>query len=119
MDTILSAPQYYLARLFFDRGLALLYFVAFLSAFNQFPALLGEKGLLPAPDYIKRVSFRYSPGLFHWKYSDSFLRGICLLGILLSLSLFFGPFGHSPHFNPHVHLAYSLFHKTYEKTFAA
>lgn len=90
MNEILSAPQYYLARLFFDRGLALLYFVAFLSAFNQFPALLGEKGLLPAPDYIKRVTFHYSPGLFHWKYSDSFLRGICLLGILLSLILFFG-----------------------------
>lgn len=96
MSEFLSAPQYYLVRLFFDRGLALLYFVAFLSAFNQFPSLLGERGLLPVPDYIKRVSFRVSPGLFHWRYSDSLLRFVCLVGMMLSLFLFSGLFDSAP-----------------------
>ena len=39
-----------------QRGVAALYFVAFLSSLNQFPALLGERGLLPVPDYLEAFS---------------------------------------------------------------
>lgn len=85
MSEFFSAPQYEFARMLFERSLGVIYFVAFLSAFNQFKALLGEKGLLPAPDFLKLISFRESPTLFLWKYSDKFLRQICATGMILSL----------------------------------
>ena len=74
----------WLVRLLFQRGLAALYLIAFISALNQFPALLGERGLLPAPDFLRRVRFRDAPSLFHWRYSDALLRGVAWTGIVLS-----------------------------------
>lgn len=73
-----------LVRLLFERGLAAIYLVAFLSALNQFPALLGERGLLPVRDFIRAVRFRDAPSLFHWRYSDRLLRVVAGLGIALS-----------------------------------
>ena len=46
-----DAPEYEFARQVLQRGIAALYFVAFLSSLNQFPALLGERGLLPVPEF--------------------------------------------------------------------
>jgi hypothetical protein len=96
MSDFFSAPDYYLARLFFERFLGGIYFVAFLSAFNQFCALLGEKGLLPVPEFVKLTNFKDYPSLFHWKYSDQMLRGICLLGMLISLLFALGVLGNAP-----------------------
>jgi len=95
MEDFLSAPHYHLARLIFERSLGGIYFIAFLSAFNQFPALLGTKGLLPVPEYLKNVSFYESPSLFHWKYSDNLLRMLCGIGMILSLLIVFGVIGKS------------------------
>ena len=50
--SFLSAGDYTIAREVIQRGFALLFFIAFLSAWNQFPALLGEHGLTPAPRFI-------------------------------------------------------------------
>ena len=55
----------WLVRLLFLRGLAAIYLVAFVSALNQFPALLGERGLLPVRDFLAAVRFRDAPSLFH------------------------------------------------------
>ncbi len=96
MSDFLSTPHYFLARLFFERSLGLIYLVAFLSAYNQFPALLGEKGLLPTPDYLKVTSFKDSPSLFHWKYSDQLLKTICLIGMGISLLMASGLIGLGP-----------------------
>lgn len=85
-----------MARLCFDRALGIIYFVAFLSAYNQFPALLGEKGLLPVPDFVKRVKFRQFPTLFHWKYSDRMLRIMCAVGMLIALLITYGAFDRAP-----------------------
>ncbi|HEX8170892.1 MAG TPA: lipase maturation factor family protein [Thermoanaerobaculia bacterium] len=74
----------WLARLLFTRGLAAIYLVAFVSALNQFPALLGERGLLPVRDFLAQVPFRYAPSLFQWRYSDALLRTVATLGIALS-----------------------------------
>ena len=74
-----------LTRILLERGLGALYFVAFLSSFNQFPALLGERGLLPAPDFLKRVRFRDAPSVFHWRYSDAILRVVAGSGVVISL----------------------------------
>ena len=72
-------------RLLLQRGLAAIYLVAFAGAFNQFPALLGERGLLPAPSYLARVGFFEAPSLFHLHYSDRLLRIAAALGVALSL----------------------------------
>jgi Lipase maturation factor len=74
----------WLVRLLFVRGLAALYFLAFLSARNQFPALLGERGLLPVTDFLRHVRYRDAPSLFHWRYSDRLLRGVTWAGMLLA-----------------------------------
>jgi Lipase maturation factor len=65
--------------------MAALYAIAFLSAFNQFPALLGERGLEPVPQFLDRLRFRDVPTLFHWRYSDRLLRVVTLIGTALSL----------------------------------
>ena len=53
-----AAPDYWFARLVFERGLAVVYTVAFIVAGRQFRGLLGARGLLPIPDYLRGVSFR-------------------------------------------------------------
>src|SRR5260221_2960890 len=84
------APSYWLARLLLQLGLGIGYLVAFLNALNQFPGLLGERGLLPVPDYLARISFREAPSLFHFRYSDRLLRAVALGGIVLSLAIVAG-----------------------------
>ena len=58
----LRAPDYQLARLAIERGLGLLYLVAFVVAARQFPALCGERGLEPAPRILHATTFWQ-----HWK----------------------------------------------------
>jgi hypothetical protein len=82
----LFGAQYWMARFVFQRGLAFIYLMAFLNAFNQFQPLLGELGLLPAPEYLRRVSFRTAPSIFHFFYSDRFVRAVSGLGMLLALA---------------------------------
>ena len=69
-----AAPGYWFARLMLERGLGLVYLVAFANALNQFPALLGEHGLLPAPRYLAQARFWDAPSLFHLGYTDRRLR---------------------------------------------
>ena len=78
------------ARLALQRGTALMYFVAFLSALHQFRPLLGENGLLPVPQYLKRISFKRAPSIFHYHYSDRFLSAVCWLGLSLSVAALSG-----------------------------
>src|SRR5690242_17185664 len=73
-----------LVRLLFQRGLAAIYLIAFLVVRNQFKPLLGKNGLLPVPEYLKRVRFRDAPTIFHWHYSDGLADGIAWAGIILS-----------------------------------
>lgn len=87
MEDFLLAPDMVFIRTLFTRSLAVLYFIAFVNAFNQFPALLGENGFLPVPKWTKLLSWKQSPSLFFWKYSDQLLRGICVTGMFASLFL--------------------------------
>ncbi|HEX6276916.1 MAG TPA: lipase maturation factor family protein [Polyangiaceae bacterium] len=72
-------------RLVLQRGLAAIYLVAFVSALNQFPALLGDDGLLPVKRYVERTRFRDGPSLFRLHYSDRLFRFVAWSGIVLSL----------------------------------
>ena len=76
--------QFWIARLLLQRGVALIYLVAFLTVVNQFKPLLGEHGLLPVPAFLRRSSFRESPSLFHWRYSDRLLSGVAWSGVALA-----------------------------------
>src|SRR5690606_31862031 len=69
-----------------QRGVALLYVVAFVAVLRQFPALLGERGLLPVPRFTARVPARATPSLFHWRYSDRLLRVVAWTGLALALA---------------------------------
>ncbi len=73
-----------LVRLVFQRGLAAVYLVAFISAAQQFRALLGERGLEPTPQFLEQVSFLRAPSLFHLHYSDRFFTLIAWTGIVLA-----------------------------------
>ena len=81
----LFGSEYWLARFAFQRGLALIYLIAFLVALNQFRPLLGERGLLPVPQFLQFVSFRRAPSIFHFHYSDNFFAAVSCAGILLSI----------------------------------
>ena len=81
-----AAPDYWLSRFIFQRLLAVIYLIAFLVALNQFRPLLGERGLLPVPAFLRTTTFRASPSLFHLRYSDGILVLVCGSGIVLSLA---------------------------------
>jgi Lipase maturation factor len=88
-----SAPDYWLTRFVFERALGAIYLIAFLVTVNQFRPLLGERGLLPAPDFIRAVPFRQSPTLFHLiGYSDRKLLICGWAGVALSVVAMFGLF---------------------------
>ncbi len=90
MEEYLLAPNMIFIRDLFCKSLAALYFIAFLNAFNQFPALLGDHGLLPVKDFTATLSWKQIPSLFFWKYSDRMLRVVAITGMLSSLILFYG-----------------------------
>lgn len=90
---LLTAGDYTISREIIQRGFGALFLIAFLSAFNQFPALLGERGLTPAPRFIALTTASQAPSLFRWKrfaYSDRRLRLVCVAGIVLAASVIIG-----------------------------
>lgn len=88
---MLEAPDYWLGRLVIQRGLALLYLIAFINALNQFRPLLGERGLLPVPRFLQTISHvREAPSIFYFHYSDRFLAGTAWIGVALSTAALTG-----------------------------
>src|ERR687889_168823 len=79
-----AASHYWLARLVLERGLGLVYLIAFANALNQFPALLGEHGLMPVPRYLAHSRFWDAPSLFQLGYSDRRLRAVGWTGAVLA-----------------------------------
>ncbi|RPF26536.1 lipase maturation factor family protein [Georgenia muralis] len=86
----LTAPDYDVARIVLQRGIAGVYLVAFVAVWHQFPALLGERGLLPVPEHLRRSAGRAGPTLFRWRYSDRLLRAVAVTGIVLAASVVVG-----------------------------
>lgn len=74
----------YLGRWLFTEGLAVLYLVAFVAAARQFRALLGSGGMLPIPRYLAASTFRRSPSVFHWHYSDRAFAAVAWAGAALA-----------------------------------
>ena len=89
-----AAVDFEFARQVLQRGIAALFFVAFLSSLNQFRPLLGENGLLPAPDLLawaqssKRAAGLIRPTLFrHVRYTDRRLAALCVGGMVVAAAL--------------------------------
>ena len=92
-----AAVDFEFARQAVQRGVAALYVIAFLSSLQQFPALCGERGLLPAPRLLEWAASRpgrrplLHPTLFtRWRYTDARLRALCAAGIAVGLLLVVG-----------------------------
>lgn len=92
-----AAVDFEFARQVLQRGIAALYLVAFLSTLNQFRPLLGERGLLPAPELLEwvrsspRAGRMLRPTLFrHVRYTDRRLVGLCAAGMTVAALLVVG-----------------------------
>lgn len=81
----LYQAEYWFSRWIIQRGLGCMYLIAFATALNQFRPLLGTNGLLPVPRFLEKVSFKQTPSLFHWHYSDRFFGIVAGTGLALAL----------------------------------
>ena len=79
-----SPATYWLPRFLYQRGLGLVYFIAFLTAINQFQPLAGEHGLTPVPLFIQRVPFHAAPSLFYLFPHDAAFAAAAWLGLAFS-----------------------------------
>ncbi len=86
----------WLVRFLIQRGLAALYLIAFIVVLQQFKPLLGERGLLPVPLFLKHTSVRETPSLFMWRYSDRLLNAVAWTGLVLSAVALSGVSEHAP-----------------------
>ncbi|XP_060642537.2 lipase maturation factor 1 isoform X1 [Anolis sagrei] len=94
----LQPGTFWLTRLVLLRSTAFIYCVAFLVAYHQNKALIGERGLLPCKLYLEEVK-RYTKGkvnldtlsyaptivwFLDWSNMDAVLDGVALSGLALS-----------------------------------
>jgi hypothetical protein len=87
MNAVLSVDDprgYWVTRLLLERGIGVICLIAFIVALNQFRPLLGERGLLPVPLFVKQVPFRATPSLFFWMPRDAAFTAAAWIGIALS-----------------------------------
>jgi hypothetical protein len=85
-----GSESLFLTRACLQRGLALIFLIAFLNALNQFKLLLGERGLLPVPQFVKQTPFSSSPSLFFFFPRDAAFTAGAWLGVLLSCAALTG-----------------------------
>ncbi|KRC59061.1 hypothetical protein ASE14_14810 [Agromyces sp. Root81] len=85
-----DAHDYEIARQILQRGVGALAFVAFLSTLNQFRPLLGERGMLPVPELLRRARRLRGPSIFRWGYTDRRLVAVAVVGLVLSASVLAG-----------------------------
>ena len=80
----LQPGDYWLARLALAKSMGALFLIAFLNAVKQFRPLLGERGLLPVPLFVREVPFQESPSLFFFFPNDQAFAILAWLGVALS-----------------------------------
>jgi len=82
--------SYTIAQFLFIKGVGAVYLCAFANVVDEFNALLGKDGLLPASHTIQKVTFRQKPSIFHFYYSDAFVKSIGWFGIVCSIAVILG-----------------------------
>ncbi len=78
------------ARLVVSRGLALVYVIAFVVAIRQWPALLGDRGLLPVRRHLQRTTWKRSPTLLRIRCGDRWVVGASVLGAFVGAAIVAG-----------------------------
>jgi predicted DCC family thiol-disulfide oxidoreductase YuxK len=90
----IEEPTYRTSVWIFQRALALIYLIAFVSFAVQVRGLIGSQGILPAGQYFQAVrasepsgiaAFLDAPSLFWWSSSDAFLVSVCWIGAGLAI----------------------------------
>lgn len=90
------ADTFSFSRVALKSGVALVYLLAFLSALRQFLPLLGEKGLLPVPNFLRGRTFKKCPTIFHLGYTDRRFLALCWTGVALSFLCLVGVVDRGP-----------------------
>ena len=85
-----ASETFLLTRTGLQRGLGLVFLIAFLNAVNQFKPLLGDRGLLPVRQFVQQVSFSDSPSLFFFFPKDAAFTIAAWLGVALSCAAVIG-----------------------------
>jgi hypothetical protein len=92
-----SPVSFVRSRWLFLRLLGVVYFIAFASLAVQITGLVGERGILPAREFLSRVhelygsaAYRLLPTLVWLSPNDTFLSILCWGGMLASLGLIAG-----------------------------
>jgi hypothetical protein len=90
-------PDYQFTAWLFLKGLAVIYFAAFLSLAVQIDGLAGPGGILPFREFLDRLFAEYGyaawfkmPTLFWFDSSDVALQGASIAGAVLALFLLLG-----------------------------
>ncbi|MEE2986836.1 MAG: lipase maturation factor family protein [Nitrospinota bacterium] len=90
-------PEYFLLRRLFLICIGIIYFIAFLSLWQQVVGLIGSRGIVPLEETLKAYELRFGaerfqvmPSVFWLGSSDGFLEGLCLAGMGLSLLVLAG-----------------------------
>ncbi len=94
-ETPVVGEQYLWARWIFLRALGLVFFSAFYSLVFQIRGLIGEKGILPAVEYLSALrhylgplrSLWYAPTLLWLSTSDAALMCVVIAGLIVSVLL--------------------------------
>ena len=93
------AATYWLTRFILLRWLGLVYLLAFFAATQQLVPLVGAHGLTPAALFVQRATaqlgstwagFEILPMYYWWDYSDTALRVLPWIGVVLSLVMLAG-----------------------------
>jgi hypothetical protein len=91
-----SRETYWLTRFILLRWLGFIYVIAFLAAVNQLVPLIGSDGLTPVRLYLPMLAAHFGstldgfwqlPSLFWFDYSDTALRVIPWVGLILSCAV--------------------------------
>lgn len=98
----LQPGEYWLARFALQRAVGSIFLIAFLNASTQFRPLLGERGLLPVPLFVREVPFRESPSLFFFLPNDRAFAICSWIGVTLSALVVLGVV------DPHPWLLFSI-----------
>lgn len=100
-DTLIATrtlrERFTLSRWLFLRLLGVVYFLAIAAYWRQFPGLIGENGIQPAAELLRRAAeqfgpqrYLYLPTLCWLSASDAFINGLCMLGIVAAAMLITG-----------------------------
>jgi len=81
---------YLMAKIVFQKGIALTYLIAFTVALKQYTALVGENGLLPISDFVEDKNFSRVFSIFYFFRSDTAIKTSAFTGIILSFSALAG-----------------------------